>query len=400
MSLTSTAQADPASTSAYVGVGADVTQDLYAALSGASPSPTNGATSGSFDTTQFYTPLHSSDATGDLTIASFDANPAGGTTVNPGCITTKTGGPSFDRPNSTTAGLLALDDVVEGKLFNNTSASCTGTGVSVTGEIDFARAARGPATGSKALPGTDLTFIPFARDALGFLLYDPTGALSATPLTTAELTTLYSSSSGHITVGSTQVNACLTISGSTPRSNLETVLGDSDTQASAAATAADCNNIQQNSGDSFYSQALAALAVPHTTEVGDFVIPISSGSWISQANGLAVDRSSTARSNHVDLASITDATAGALGKPYTGTAPSETPNTTYYQSLYGYNVYTVLPTSSVTGSFSDPGLVSLFVGTSSSLCQSSEQALINKFGFDSLVAAEGTCGSTTTQADG
>jgi len=40
------------------------------------------------------------------------------------------------------------------------------------------------------------------------------------------------------------------------------------------------------------------------------------------------------------------------------------------------------------------------VGPSSELCQSSEQSLINKFGFDSLTPSEGTCGSTTTQADG
>ena len=36
---------------------------------------------------------------------SFDAFPAGGATVNPGCVTTLTGWPSFDRPNSTTNGI-------------------------------------------------------------------------------------------------------------------------------------------------------------------------------------------------------------------------------------------------------------------------------------------------------
>ena len=390
VSLTSTAQADPASTSAYVGVGADVTQDLYAALTGASPAPGDGATSGTFDQTQFYTPVSSSQATGNLTIQSFDANPAGGTTVNPGCIITKLGGPSFDRPNSSTAGITALYDAVTGTGFENTSASCTGAPVSVTGEIDFARSARGP---SASLPGTTLTFVPFARDALGILLYDPSGTLASTPLTTAELTSLYSSTTGNITVGGVQVNACLTISGSTPRSNLEKALGLTDTQASAAASAANCNNIQQNSGNSFYSQA--------STLTGDSVIPISSGSWISQVNGRAVDRSATAAANHVNLASITDGST-ALGQPYTGTAPSETPNTTYYQSSkYGYNIYTVLPTANITGAFADQALVSLFVGTTSSLCNSSLQSTtIHQFGFDSLTASEGTCGSTTQESNG
>ncbi len=134
------AQADPSFVSAYAGVGADVTQDVYAGLSGASPAPPASNTT-------FYTPLHSSGATNNKTIDSFDASPQGGTTTNPGCITTKLGGPSFDRPNSTTAGIAALLDAVNGTPWENTSASCTGAGVNVTGQIDFARAARGPKFG-------------------------------------------------------------------------------------------------------------------------------------------------------------------------------------------------------------------------------------------------------------
>lgn len=107
VSVTSTAQADPGYVSAYAGVGSDVTQDVYAAFTGASPAPPAA-------NTNFYTPLHSSDATNNKTIESFDANPAGGTTSNPGCITTKLGGPSFDRPNSSTAGIAALLAAVNG----------------------------------------------------------------------------------------------------------------------------------------------------------------------------------------------------------------------------------------------------------------------------------------------
>ncbi len=252
--------------------------------------------------------------------------------------------------------------------------------VNVTGQIDFARAARGPKSS-----GTTLTFVPFARDALGVLEYDHgTGHLAS--LTTAELTALYSSSTGTATINGDTVYACLTISGSTPRSNLESAIGVSDSTANTAANAAGCNNIQQNSGDNFYT---FASTLPSGS---DAVIPISSGSWIGQANGVGVDRSSSARAGGVDLAAI-----DALGKPYTGTAPSEVPNTTYYQSSqYGYNVYTVLPTAKITGFTKDAALVSLFVGSSASLCNSTEQGIVNPFGFDSLVSAEGTCGSTTT----
>lgn len=377
VSYSASAQADPSFVSAYAGVGADVTQDVYAGLSGASPAPPSSVVN-------WNTPLHSSNATNNKTIDSFDANPSGGTTTNPGCITTKLGGPSFDRPNSTTAGLAALLAAVTGSGFVNSSSSCTVTPVNVTGQIDFARAARGP-----KVTGTTLTFIPFARDGLGVVYFDhSTGNIST--LTTAQLTALYSSSTGTSTINGDTVSACLTISGSTPRSNLEAAIGVSDTTASAAATAAGCNNLIQNSANSFYAFASTLPAG------SDAVVPISSGSWISQANGLAVDRSNLARAGGADLATIT-----GLGKPYTGTAPSEAPNTPYYQSSqYGYNVYTVVPTSKLSGFTQDAALESLFVGSGSSLCSPGEQAIVNTFGFDSLVAGEGTCGTTTQTGNG
>ena len=373
---TTQAQADPASVSAYAGVGADVTQDLYAGLGGESPAPPSTGT-------QFFTPLHSSSATNNLTIQSFDANPPGGTTLNPGCITTKVGGPSFDRPNSTTAGIAALLDAVNGTGWENSSASCTNTPVSVTGQIDFARAARGPKSG-----GTTLTFVPYGRDALGILIYDHgDGAINS--LTTAELTALYSSSTGTTTIGGDTVDGCLTITGSTPRSNLESAIGVSDSTANTAATAAGCAQIQQNSPNSFYT---FASGLPSGT---DAVIPISVGSWIGQNNGVGVDRSSTAVAGGVTLAAV-----DSLGVPTTGTAPSLRPKTAYYQSTqYGYNVYTVLPTSKLSGFTGDAALESLFVGTSSALCSSAYQSTVNEFGFDSLTSSEGTCGSVTTTGD-
>jgi hypothetical protein len=375
--FTSTAQADPSFVSAYAGVGADVTQDVFAGLSGASPAPPSS-------TVNWYTPIHSSAATNNQTINSFDANPPGGTTTNPGCITTKLGGPSFDRPNSTTAGLAALLAAVTGSGYVNSSASCTGTAVNVTGQIDFARAARGPKTS-----GSTLTFIPYARDGLGVLYFDH-GTNKLATLTTAELATLYSSPTGTSTIGGDTVYACLTITGSTPRSNLESAIGVSDTTANTAATAAGCNQKIQNSGNDFYSFASGLPAG------SDAVIPISSGSWISQANGLAVDRSDQARAGKANLAAI-----DSLGKPYAGTAPSEAPSTTYYQSTsYGYNVYTVVPTAKLSGFTQDAALVSLFAGSGSALCSSTEQNIVHTFGFDSLVGTEGTCGSTTQVGNG
>jgi len=376
------AGADPASTTAFVGVGADVTQDLWAAYTGASPAP--GYSSA---TTTFYTPLHSSAATDNYTVASFDAQPFGGTTTSPGCITTKTGGPSFDRPSSTTAGVAALLDSVNNVGFENTSGSCTNATVSVTGQVDFARAARGPKGG-----GTTLTWIPYARDGLGVLYYDH-GGTTISSLTTAQLANLYSSSTGQATIDGVTVDACLPIAGSTPRSNLESAIGVSDTTAQTAASAAGCAALTQNSGNSFYSFASGLAAGT------DAVVPISSGSWESQANGVAVDRSNLARGGGVNLASITDGST-VLGQPYTGTAPNEAPNTTYYQnSKYGYDLYTVVPTADVSGFFANAAIESLFVGTSSALCSSPAQTTAHTFGFDSLTGTEGTCGSTTTEGN-
>jgi len=272
---------------------------------------------------------------------------------------------------------------VNGTGWENSSASCTNTPVSVTGQIDFARAARGPKSG-----GTTLTFVPFGRDALGILIYDHgDGAINS--LTTAELTALYSSSTGTTTIGGDTVDGCLTITGSTPRSNLESAIGVSDSTANTAATAAGCAQIQQNSPNSFYT---FASGLPSGT---DAVIPISVGSWIGQNNGVGVDRSSTAVAGGVTLAAV-----DSLGVPTTGTAPSLRPKTAYYQSTqYGYNVYTVLPTSKLSGFTGDAALESLFVGTSSALCSSAYQSTVNEFGFDSLTSSEGTCGSVTTTGD-
>ena len=367
------AQADPLSTTAEVGVGADVTQDLYDGLSGAS-APNSTATN-------FFLPLHADNANDNTTIQSFDAFPQGGSTLNPGCITTKTGGPAFDRPNSSTAGIAALNAEISGSGFENVSASCTNATVNVTGQIDFARSARGPKS-----TGTTLTFVPFGRDAVAYLYYDH-GDNKLSTLTTAQLKGLYG---GTITtISGDTVKPCLTITGSTPRSNLEAAIGVSDATAEATAKAAGCDQIQQNSGNAFWTFA-------KTLTSDDAVLPISSGDWIAQNNGTAVDESATARANGVTVGSVTDGTT-VLGLPYTGSGTSLAPNTTYYQSTsYGYNLYTVLPTDVLSGFNEDTSLVDLFTTSSAVMCQTTAQGIVHQFGFDSLTSAEGTCGSTTT----
>ena len=398
----SPAQADPAWTSSLVGVGADVTQDLWAAYSGASPAPDLGAAN-----TTFYTPLNAGSANNFLTVSSYDANPAGEPTTSAGCIITKVGGNAWDRPNSSTEGITALYDSVTGNTWEG-SPSCTGTPESITGQLQFARSARGVKTS-----GTTLTFIPYARDGLGILVYTPTSGSPLASLTESELAALYSTDNGQETINGVTVYACTTINGSTPNSNLATVLGISTTTENNAAADADaanvsgglCPSVTQNSGNAFYS------AVSGLTSGFGAVIPISAGSWESQFNDVALDRSATARANGVDLAAITNSASVSLGKPYIsgtiGSGPDagqagEVPNTTYYQdtSGWGYNVYTVVPTRTLSGiNFSAP-LNALFVGATSAQCATAAQNTAHDFGFDSLTSGEGTCGSTSSQGNG
>jgi hypothetical protein len=90
------AGADPAFTSSYVGVGSDTIQDVMNALGGASPYP------GSSNPSTYYLPIHSDAGSGSKSISSFDAIPQGGSASAPGCITSRLGGPSYDRPNGST----------------------------------------------------------------------------------------------------------------------------------------------------------------------------------------------------------------------------------------------------------------------------------------------------------
>jgi hypothetical protein len=384
------AQADPVSTTGYVGVGSDVTQDFFDSLSGASAPDST--------TTNFYTPLHTASTDDNRVVQSYDAFPEGGSTLNPGCITTTAAGNTFDRPNSSTAGIAALNaEIAGGNSWENTTGSCTGAEVNVSGQIQFARSARGPKT-----TGSTLTFIPYGRDALGILIFDHgDGVLN--DLTTAQLNTIYSSSTGQTDIDGDEVEGCLTLTGSAPTSNLESAIGVSASTALQEAEAddpsgtTDCSQVQQNSGNAFWSQFASNL--PKGT---DAILPISAGDWIAQANGVAVDESATARSEGLTLASITDG-SNDLGLPYSGTAPDLKPNTTYYEDtggLYGYNLYTVVPTNKLSGTFADAGLESLFVGPSSALCSAAYQTQMNTFGFDDLQGTEGTCGTTTQTGNG
>src|SRR5436305_11825 len=164
------AHADPVERTSYYGVGSDTTQAVVDGLAGAEPYPTwKVATPSNI----FYTPVHSSLASGQKTLSSFDAVEQGdGITAGnaASCISTRPGGPTFDRPNGSGSGVLALRASF-GKApspntsgFQVTANSCTGAIVNIPQQVDFARSSSGPSSTST----TDFTWIPFARDALDY----------------------------------------------------------------------------------------------------------------------------------------------------------------------------------------------------------------------------------------
>ncbi len=392
------AVADPQYPSSFVGVGSNTTQDLFNAFAGAAPFPVTTS-----QPTAYYTPLHSSNATGDIGIVSWEAvDPVSG---NPGCLGggAKPGFAEIDRPNGSGSGAKALSDANDTDEWNvasgcgQTVAGGTAGGNDATGQIDFARSSSGP-TGV----GNQLTFIPFARDGVTYLYFSPS-ATSVTNsgvanLTSTQLHSLFgtggtASPSGTITVDGITIYACMMQSGSGTGSFWDTAMGNGTAGGAisdASAVNSGCGDTyEENAGNSFVDNVAISGSALTSTQVA--IMPFSAGSWVGQANQVALDRSSDARGDQA----LNEAGLGQIdadGVPYTGTAPNEVPNDTFYQNTtYGRDLYVVLPTSKASGPGS-AALKSLFVGTSSAICH--ETSTISAFGFDPTLLSTQTCGET------
>lgn len=357
------AQADPKQLTAAVGVGSDTTQDVMNAMTGF----TNGVN---------YTPIQSTSASGYRQVISFDALPPAG--VADACITPKVGGPTFARPQGSSAGRRALSRAQDGTKYGN--AACGGV-QDVAGLVDFARSSAGPASGDV---GTVLTYVPFGRDAVSFGYYRAAGS-PVTSLTRAQLTTLFTT--GVQTINGVRILPCgiQTSSGTYSFWQLVTTA----TALQEAAATLECNNLlaagraEENAGDQLKARGDAADAATPGTQV---VIGFSAGSFISKANLVAPGTPPAG----VLMGSIDDG-AGVITSPVVGTAPNLTPNSTFYaSSIYGRNVYNVFPTAVIASAFGNDDLKSLFVGSTSSMCSAS--TTIEKFGFQALGA---NCGTTT-----
>ncbi len=367
---TTSVNADPKQYNAFVGLGSDTTQDVVNALAGEA----NG---------NLFDPVQSSEATGERQLISFNATPPPG--VADTCVTTKIGGPTFDRPNGSSAGRRALSRAVDGGLFGDTGL-CSPAPVDVSGQVDFARSSSGPSSGDT---GTDLTYIPLGRDGVSFAYARASGGAPVTELTRSELTSLFTT--GPQTIDGVRIVPCGIQTGSGTFEFWNRVTTATDAQEDAAT--AECNGYvaegraQENDAVDLQDRADAAPA-------GDqVIIGFSAGAFIAKSN-LVADPTPPAT---VGIGSINDNGAGAdIGNPVTGTAPDLTPVASFFNDgTFGRTVYNVLPTVVIDSAFGNLDIKSLFKdedpgpANTATLCAATDT--IETFGF----LATSDCGDTT-----
>jgi ABC-type phosphate transport system substrate-binding protein len=341
LALASPAYADPTPAGTFrqlVGVGSDTTQDVLNALAG----DTVGGKS------YAATAVKSASGAG---IASYDAiQPGTGSTGS--TITTRSGGPSFLRPNGSGKGRLALSESLTGDKFPDSN------GVAVKGQIDFARSSSGP-----SFSGTALTYIPMARDAIGVAVRGS----GLDTLTVAQLHDIYVGTL--TTVGGQTVHPKIPQSGSGTRKFFLSILGLQDSDLAPSVKA-----VQENQGNS-------AL-----TEDGALV-PFSVGSWIAQNNGVAPDYSKDSVTAGGHLAAIKLPGDDGATSPVTTVNGKLAPVDAYYENAtFGRDVYNVVPTRAVdpTSVFFDKDLYDVFVTSGShtaALASDDAEKVIAAFGF-------------------
>ncbi|HAN25714.1 MAG: hypothetical protein CMH36_10290 [Microbacterium sp.] len=358
------AHADPVS-DGYSIVGSDTLQDAVAALA-------NGTT---------ITGSSVKVSGAGKALASWDAFTLG-VTGGVGSIQTKPFGPVFDRPNGSGAGRNALIASNGGTAFmsgsTQTPAFGYGTGsVNVQNQIDLARSSSVSGTA-----GTNLTYVPFGQDAIGYMFKVGTAsgsgnAAAATSaiqaLTKAQLTAIYSANN------SSDASAVLSGSGYTltpvglqsSSGTWSTFLSKIGVSTLGSAVDTRSNTAPENDG---------RVLTPGTNEVQ--IIPLSIANYVGQVNGAA------------RINTMAGATVGSIDgvAPYTGTAPSLVPNTAYYNSSdWGRTVYIVVPTAKISSgnALYDQGLYDLTnLSSSTSLtywggsgAPTTSKAVKLKFGF-------------------
>ena len=411
------ASADPKQLSALVGAGSDTTQEVINAMAG-------------FAYQTGFTPINSG-ATGNYQhIASWDATPTQDASDN--CITPVINGPTFTRPNGSGAGRKSLYASATsaaagwtGSTFTLDSGTVLGTcatAVNIGGTINFARS-----SSLKTTSGNDVVFVPFARDALSFASYRPGGGSALITLTRKNLIDIYAGAT-RVTVadpdgtGTVTIVPCGIQTSSGTYSTWNTKVGTDSTKENTATTecnsAGNASRVQESKGEQLKAKG-DALYASGTYAANTQLVVIegySASAYIAQANGVSAPWGY----GDITLGGISDNTVGGtgtgandIGRPFTGSAGSMVPNSTFYSdSWFGRDVYNVIRRSNLvntgTGNALTNSYVSIFADTntnantsgsnvdnssannSSKLCQ--QGARIEMFGFAQI----SNCGDYTS----
>lgn len=395
------AGADPGALDAGVlkGVGSDTLQDVTNAYSGATNN--NG-----------YAPLiAASNPAGTLSqqMTSFDAvNPTSASNL---CVTTKAGAGAILRPNGSGDGIAALSRTVTvGSPDTNSHSWGKGSAPAGTacnnkdprGLVDFARSSSGPGN-----TGTDLDFVPFARDAVSFA-YATNAPTAVTSLTSTQLQEIYAltGTGAHKTVNAAagqdvDIYPCGIQTSSGTFKFWNTALGATSTEANATAT---CNTVggnvvrlEENNMTSLINKLTSGAAFDTTTgNPVQVIVGFSGGSFIAQSNGVAKSTLPTSGTTKFGVGSI-DGNA-----PQNGAPGSMTPDSVFYASTtYGRNLYYVVDHAKITSAGNtNLALKNMFAsntaGTSTvtipglaanhtaSICTTDAQDTAHAFGFLSL----------------
>lgn len=322
LGLAAPASADPVSGfRTYAGVGSDTTQDVTNALAG----DITGVTG--------VTKL----------IGSYDAFNTNAT------IQTKAGGNSFPRPAGSGAGVQALSYSLTGKPYQ---------GVDITGQVDFARSSSGPSG-----TGTDLTYVPFARDAVTYAYRGAAGTVGK--LTTAQLKTIFSANT-LTTINGVKIRGVLPQSASGTRKFFLSAIGVTTIGTSVLQTSSPENN------GSIFTGA-------------NQVAPFSAAQWVAQKNGVVADTTGTA------------SLGAPNGKPAVGvnaTTNKLAPVASFYNAApFGRYVYNVIPTSAL--DTPTTSVARVFVGSTAPFCSARALTIVRQYGFSAIASsAPVACGGT------
>ncbi|MFC9591012.1 hypothetical protein [Streptomyces sp. NPDC056944] len=302
VALAPAAQADPNPVTQYrtlAGVGSDTTQDVVNGLGNVVV-----------------------NALGQKVIASWDAT---GTAT----IKTKATGCVINRPNGSSAGIDALRNAVD------TNSGC----------LDFARSSRGPADTST----TDLTWIPFAKDAVSWVKRSD----SALPndLTAAQLKAIYECTT-------TSLNG-VALTPILPQANSGTRQFFLASIGVTAPGACVQQGVQENDGT--------------VLDTAGDIAPYSVAQYTAQEKAVVTDRRGAA-------------VLGSVGT----VAPRNADKTLNLSFPFTRDVYNVVPTAKLTNAT----ISSTFVGSSSKVCAAG--TTIAGYGFGTLGTA---CGATSVKGE-